>query len=103
MKIVTFLILPFFLVIVSCETKNQDVIDSQDSYLIEATTILDAMNALPKEDLVKIHTRGCRGNCWPRETTFKLTKYLSDLEKTGHYASWDTILEQYYLTHTDFR
>ena len=94
-----YLILFVLCSIIACEAgnKNQGVNGSHEWCLIEAASILDSMNALPKEDLVKMNTRGCVGNCWPRETTEKLFRYLTELEKIECFVSWDSTSQRYFI------
>jgi len=67
----------------------------------DAMIILDSMNALNSEDLIKINTRGCVNNCLPYETFSKWFGYNQKVKKLGYYTKWNNMTHRYSLIAID--
>ena len=65
--------------------------------LAQAYLILDSINCLNVNDLMKINTKGCVNNCLPKETFYKLTKYREKLSNINIDIRWNENISRYML------
>jgi len=78
----------------SCADERQT---KESAYLANAKIVLDSLNSLDRQDLIKINTQGCIGNCLPWETFTKWSRFHKTLNRLGYHTTWDATLLQYSL------
>jgi hypothetical protein len=71
----------------------------EDTSATYALNILDSINSINQNDLIKINTRGCRNNCLPKESFYKLTNYRQELYKLEFDIVWHDESKAYNLVH----
>ncbi len=75
------------------------VSDPSADYVLNALNILDSINSIDQNDLIKINTRGCINNCLPKESFYKLTNYRQELNKLEFDVIWHDDSLVYRLVH----
>lgn len=63
----------------------------------KAFMILDSINSINCDDLIKINSGRCINNCLPKQSFYKLTGNVSELRKIGYEVEWHNDLLKYTL------